>query len=128
LLERWYLPTSPHCFTTQKRNIRIFTAVKNSNLLKLSSDGGDSGSRKCKRSCSGTYGGVWWSLLLAGVWSLESGGRFCVGSFDRNLASVAVKMFSHLIYFVKKFYKFCTLNAICKNNAAINCITAQQKR
>jgi hypothetical protein len=27
--------------------------------------------------------------------SLESGGRFCVGAFDRNLASVAVNMFSH---------------------------------
>jgi hypothetical protein len=32
-------------------------------------------------------------------WSLESGGRFCVGAFGRNLASVAVKMFSHLIQF-----------------------------
>jgi hypothetical protein len=30
--------------------------------------------------------------------SLESGGRFCVGAFGRNLASVAVKMFPHLIY------------------------------
>jgi hypothetical protein len=39
--------------------------------------------------------------------SLESGGRFCVGAFDRNLASVALKMFSHLIYFIKKLYKFC---------------------
>jgi hypothetical protein len=38
------------------------------------------------------------------VWR-ESGvrGRFCVGEFGRNLASVAVKMFSHLIYFTKKF-------------------------
>jgi hypothetical protein len=31
-----------------------------------------------------------------------------------NLASVAVKMFSHLIYWKKKFYKFCTFNAIAK--------------
>jgi hypothetical protein len=30
---------------------------------------------------------------------LESGGRFCVGAFGRNLASVAMKMFAHLIYF-----------------------------
>jgi hypothetical protein len=52
--------------------------------------------------------------------SLESSGRFCVGAFGRNLASVAVKMFSHLIYFMKKFYKFCTFNTICKDNAAIN--------
>jgi hypothetical protein len=29
--------------------------------------------------------------------SLESGCRFCVGAFGRNLASVAVKMFSRLI-------------------------------
>jgi hypothetical protein len=28
-----------------------------------------------------------------GVCSLESGGRFCVGAFGRNLASVTVKMF-----------------------------------
>jgi hypothetical protein len=33
---------------------------------------------------------------------LESGGRFCVCVFGMNLASVAVKMFSHLIYFIKE--------------------------
>jgi hypothetical protein len=33
--------------------------------------------------------------------SLDTGGRFFVGAFGRNLASVAVKMFSHLIYFIK---------------------------
>jgi hypothetical protein len=71
-------------------------------ILKLSSDGCDSGSKKCKRASGGTNGGVWWSLRLAGVWCLESGRRFCVGAFDKNLASVAVKMFSHLIYFIKK--------------------------
>jgi hypothetical protein len=60
--------------------------------------------------------------------SLESGGWFCVGAFVKNLASVAAKMFSHLIYFIKKFYKFCTLNAIYKDNAAINCIIAQHKK
>jgi hypothetical protein len=31
------------------------------------------------------------------VWILESGGRIYVGAFGRNLASVAVKMFSYLI-------------------------------
>jgi hypothetical protein len=60
--------------------------------------------------------------------SLESGGRFCVGAFGRNLASVAVKIFSHLIYFKKKFYKFCTFNVLCKDNAAINCITVHHKK
>jgi hypothetical protein len=36
--------------------------------------------------------GVWRSLRLAGVCS-----RFCVGMFGRNLASVSVMTFSHLI-------------------------------
>jgi hypothetical protein len=57
--------------------------------------------------------------------SLESGGCWCVW---RNLASVAVKMFSHLIYFTKKIYKFCTFSVICKDNAALNCITVQHKK
>jgi hypothetical protein len=67
--------------------------------MKLSSDGGDSDSKKRKQGCGGAYGGVWQSLNLAGVRCLKSGGRFCAAAFDRNLASVAVKMFSHLIYF-----------------------------
>jgi hypothetical protein len=53
--------------------------------------------------------------------SLESGGRFCVGAFGRNLVSVTMKKFSHLIYFIKKFYKLCTFQGICKDNVAINC-------
>jgi hypothetical protein len=48
--------------------------------------------------------------------------------FGRNLASVVVKMLSHLIYLVKKFYKFCTFYVIYKYNAAINCITVQHKK
>jgi hypothetical protein len=59
--------------------------------------------------------------------SLESGGRFCVGAFCRDLASVAVKIFSRLIYFVRKVYKR-TFNTNCKDNAVINCITFQQKK
>jgi hypothetical protein len=66
-------------------------------------------------------------MRLAGFWSLESGGRFCVGAFGRNLASVVVKMFLHLIYIIMTFYKFCILNAVCKDNAAINCITLEHK-
>jgi hypothetical protein len=60
--------------------------------------------------------------------SLDSGGRFCVGASGRN--SITVKMFSHLIhaYFINKLYKFCSFNAICKDNAAINCITVQHKK
>jgi hypothetical protein len=71
----------------------------------------------------------WWGLAESAFGgSLDSGCRFCVGAFGRNLASVVVKMFSHWIYFIKKFYKFCSLNAICKDNAAINCITFQHKK
>jgi hypothetical protein len=87
--------------------------------LKLSPDGGDPGSKKCKRGYGGACGGVWRSL--------ESGGRFCVGAFGRNLASVAMKMFTHFICFIKKFYKFCTFNAICNDNAEINCLNVQHK-
>jgi hypothetical protein len=46
----------------------------------------------------------WWgSGESAFGGSLESGGRFCVGAFGRNLASVAVKVSSRLIYFIKNF-------------------------
>jgi hypothetical protein len=60
--------------------------------IELSSDGGDSDSKKCNPVCDGACGGVWRSLD-----SGESGGGFCVGEFGRSLASVAVKMFSYLI-------------------------------
>jgi hypothetical protein len=60
--------------------------------------------------------------------SMDSGGRFWVGAFGRNLASVAVRMFSHFAYFKKKCYKCCSFNAICKYNAAINCVTVQHKQ
>jgi hypothetical protein len=53
----------------------------------------------------------------------ESGGRFCVGAFGRDLVSVVLRMYSHLMYFMKKFYKSCTFNSICKDNTAINCIS-----
>jgi hypothetical protein len=59
--------------------------------LKPSSDGGDSGSNKCKRGCGGTYGGVWRNLYVVGIWDQAS--RFCVGAFDSNLASIAVEIF-----------------------------------
>jgi hypothetical protein len=43
------------------------------NNLKLSSDGGDSGSKKCKRSYGSAYGEVWRSLRLTRVWSQAIG-------------------------------------------------------
>jgi hypothetical protein len=72
---------------------------------------------------------LWWGRAESAFGeSLESGGRFCVGVFGRNLASVSVKIFSHLIYIIKKVYKCCTFNAICKDNAAINCTTFQHRK
>jgi hypothetical protein len=72
---------------------------------------------------------LWWGLTESALGvSLESGSWFCVGAFGRNLASVTVKMFSHSIQFIKIFYKFCTFNAICKDNAVINFITVQHKK
>jgi hypothetical protein len=35
--------------------------------LELSSDGGDAGSKKCKRGYGGAYGEVWQSLRLVEV-------------------------------------------------------------
>jgi hypothetical protein len=41
---------------------------------------------------------LWWGLAESAFGGgLESGGRVCVGTFDTNLAAVAVKMFSRLI-------------------------------
>jgi hypothetical protein len=83
--------------------------------LKVCSDSGDTGFKNCKLSYAGACGRVCRSLFLAGVWNVEPGGRFCVGAFGRNLASVAVKMFSHFICLIKTFYNFYTFNAICKD-------------
>jgi hypothetical protein len=71
---------------------------------------------------------LWWRLrwgLTESAFgcSLKSGVRrsdFCWG--------FAVKTFSHLIYFIETFYKFCTFNASCKDNAAINFITVQHEK
>jgi hypothetical protein len=49
-----------------------------------------------------------------------SGGRFYL-ALGKNLASVNAKMFSRLIYFKQKLYKFRTFCAICKDCAAIHC-------
>jgi hypothetical protein len=57
---------------------------------------------------------------------MESGCQFCVRTFGTNLASFAI-VFSHLIYFVKKPYKFYIFNAICKDDAAVNYITTQRR-
>jgi hypothetical protein len=58
-------------------------------VLKLSSDGGDSGSEKCKRETvvGGVDCEVWRSLRLAGVWS-QAAGILLV-----RLASYAMEIF-----------------------------------
>jgi hypothetical protein len=81
--------------------------------LKLSLEGGDSGSKKYKRG----YGSAW---------SVESGGRCFVSTFGRNMVLVAVNKLSHLFYHFF-LYKFCTFKAICKYNATIDCITVRHK-
>jgi hypothetical protein len=79
--------------------------------LKFCSDGGVSGSKKCKRDHGGVCG------------SMESGGRFCVVTL-----AVAMKTFSHSVYFMKAFCKYCTFSAICKDNVAINVILFNRKQ
>jgi hypothetical protein len=41
--------------------------------LKLSSEGGDCGSKKYERGYGSAYGGVWRILRVAGVWSQAGG-------------------------------------------------------
>jgi hypothetical protein len=62
---------------------------------KIRFDGGDLCSKNCKRGFDGTY---------VGVWNLQSGDRFHVGAFGRNLFSAVVKVLSVSNCFTKKFY------------------------
>jgi hypothetical protein len=66
------------------------------------------GSKKCKQG----YGGV----------SLESVSQFYVGASGFSCCA------SHLIYFIKKIYKYCTFNVIYNDNSAISCVTLQHKK
>jgi hypothetical protein len=59
---------------------------------------------------------------------MESAGQLYVGAFGSNRTSVAVKLFSYLIQFLEKLYKFCTCSAICKDSGAIYCVTVQHKK
>jgi hypothetical protein len=93
--------------------------------LKLISDCGDSGSNKWKRGSDDASGSVLAKSALDE--SLESGSRFCVVAFGRNLASVAITMFYRQTSFINEFNKFCTFYAICKHDAAINYFTDDHK-
>jgi hypothetical protein len=54
---------------------------------------------------------------------MESDGRLYIGAFDRKVTSAVMEMGLNLIYFMKKFYKCYTFNAICKDNAEVNSIS-----
>jgi hypothetical protein len=88
--------------------------------LKLSPDGGDSGSNKCKRGYGSAYCGVW----------RESGVRRSILSvaFGKNLASLATKMFFTFDLLNTEILYILYLNAIYKDNSEINCITVQDKK
>jgi hypothetical protein len=58
--------------------------------------------------------------------SLESGGRFCVGAFGGNLASVAdvLVSFNNGVWCSRNRSK----TSSCKDNAALKCITVQHQK
>jgi hypothetical protein len=85
--------------------------------MKFNFDGGDSGSKKCKRGYGGAYGGVWRSL--------NTGGRFCVGVFGRESGfNRREDVFTYNLLKKGNFINF----VISKDNAAINWITAHHKK
>jgi hypothetical protein len=71
--------------------------------MKLRSDGGDSGSKKCKRGYGGAYGVVWRSLHVAGFWSQAVG--FVLVRLA-GICLVSVKVFLYLIYFQRNLINF----------------------
>jgi hypothetical protein len=71
---------------------------------------------------------LWWRLRWGSGGSRESGGRFCVGAFGTDPVSVAAKMFSNLTELIIKFYKRCTFNKICRDNASITFYSSTIKR
>jgi hypothetical protein len=71
---------------------------------------------------------LWWGLAnYTSGEDLESGGRFCIDAFGRKLALVVVEDVSNFNSLSKDFYKCCTCNVICKDNAGINCITTRHR-
>jgi hypothetical protein len=91
--------------------------MRGGGTTKLSSDGGDSGSKKWRR--------LWWGLqetAFCGIW--KYGVRrsvLCCHVWQESGVSRHEDFFS-FNYIIKKFYKYCTFNVICKDNAAINYI------
>jgi hypothetical protein len=93
---------------------------------KFCSDCGDCRSKKSRRGYCGAYGGALAESAFDG--SLESS---AVGFMLVRLARIWLQSPLDVITFdlvEKKFYKFCTFNAICKDNFAINCIIVQHRK
>jgi hypothetical protein len=58
----------------KKANVRhAWLFVRFGNKFKISSEGGDYGSKKCNRGYGVAYGGIWRCLCLAGVWNKSFG-------------------------------------------------------
>jgi hypothetical protein len=70
---------------------------------------------KTRLWCFWRESGVWRSVLCWCVWQ-ESGFSRHENVFTFNLVKNDI------------FYNFCTFNAICKDNAAINCIAVHKKK
>jgi hypothetical protein len=68
---------------------------RNANEAMVALYGGDPGVKKCKQGRGGVYGGRWRNVYLARVWSQAVG-------FVLVRLAVTAKMFSHLVYFLKK--------------------------
>jgi hypothetical protein len=95
-------------------------------ILTLNYYGSDCGSKKCKEGYGSASGIVWWSLFLAGVWSLELGCQFLVGTLAGVWFSGGKGVFTFSLL-TKDFYKSYLFNAIRNNKAVINCIYVQDR-
>jgi hypothetical protein len=107
------------------RDFTSVSFVRSEKKIKLSSDGGDSGNKNCKRGFRSACGEVWRNMRLVGVW------RQGVGFVLVRLARIWLSRREDSIIFnilKKTYYKFCTFNAICKDNAAVNFITSRHKK
>jgi hypothetical protein len=84
-------------------------------MRKKNSDGGNSGSKKYIQGYGDTYGGVWRTVRLTGVWSKAVGQE---SAFSRLEDVFTFKLRLNCFFF----------NTICKDNAAIYRITVHHKR
>jgi hypothetical protein len=86
--------------------------VRSRGKLALRSDGGDFCTKKWKWEYGGSHHEV------------SSQAVVFVFNFWQEFW---FRMFSHLIYSLKKYYKCCIFNAICIDDAAVNYITLQHE-